>query len=173
MVSVMALAQALPSASSGVDWLYQFTNNLTNLTTQNGGALTQFGLIGAELHLSVCSHQHGRELEYQQHDVPASSRAAARRRPRELPLAADYLLAAAQLLGESVPRRELRDQSLLLLHRPSDGRRLRSELARQPAAAPQDGRRQHVHAVLYGAGRRSSAISSCRSCSGWRPPSSS
>jgi len=27
-----------------VDWLYQFTNNLTNLTTQNGGALTQFGL---------------------------------------------------------------------------------------------------------------------------------
>jgi type IV secretion system protein VirB6 len=41
----MALAQALPTASSGVDWLYQFTNNLTNLTTQNGGALTQFGLI--------------------------------------------------------------------------------------------------------------------------------
>ncbi len=40
----MLLAQALPSASSGVDWLYQFTNNLTNLTTQNGGALTQLGL---------------------------------------------------------------------------------------------------------------------------------
>jgi hypothetical protein len=38
------LAQALPSASSGVDWLYQFTNNLTNLTTQNGGVLTQLGL---------------------------------------------------------------------------------------------------------------------------------
>ena len=45
MVSVALLAQALPSASSGVDWLYQFANNLTNLTTQNGGALTQFGLI--------------------------------------------------------------------------------------------------------------------------------
>lgn len=44
MVSVALLAQALPSASSGVDWLYQFTNNLTNLTTQNGGALTQLGL---------------------------------------------------------------------------------------------------------------------------------
>lgn len=44
MNSVTLLAQALPSASSGVDWLYQFTNNLTNLTTQNGGALTQFGL---------------------------------------------------------------------------------------------------------------------------------
>jgi hypothetical protein len=38
------LAQALPTASSGVDWLYQFTNNLTNLTTQNGGALTQLGM---------------------------------------------------------------------------------------------------------------------------------
>ena len=44
MVSPLLLAQALPSASSGVDWLYQFTNNLTNLTTQNGGALTQLGL---------------------------------------------------------------------------------------------------------------------------------
>ena len=45
MGSPVLLAQALPSASSGVDWLYQFTNNLTNLTTQNGGALTQLGLI--------------------------------------------------------------------------------------------------------------------------------
>lgn len=45
MASVMALAQALPPTSSGVDWLYQFTNNLTNLTTQNGVALTQFGAV--------------------------------------------------------------------------------------------------------------------------------
>ena len=44
MASIVLLAQALPSSSSGVDWLYQFTNNLTNLTTQNGGALTQLGL---------------------------------------------------------------------------------------------------------------------------------
>jgi hypothetical protein len=44
MASIAMLAQALPTASSGVDWLYQFTNNLTNLTTQNGGALTQLGL---------------------------------------------------------------------------------------------------------------------------------
>lgn len=44
MVSIAVLAQALPSTSSGVDWMYQFTNNLTNLTTQNGGALTQFGV---------------------------------------------------------------------------------------------------------------------------------
>ncbi len=44
MSSIVLLAQALPSASSGVDWLHQFTNNLTNLTTQNGGALTQLGM---------------------------------------------------------------------------------------------------------------------------------
>jgi type IV secretion system protein VirB6 len=44
MTAVLVLAQALPSTSSGMDWLYQFTNNLTNLTTQNGGALTQLGL---------------------------------------------------------------------------------------------------------------------------------
>ena len=44
MSSIVLLAQTLPSASSGVDWLYQFTNNLTNLTTQNGGALTQLGM---------------------------------------------------------------------------------------------------------------------------------
>lgn len=43
MSAVIVLAQALPSASSGMDWLYQFTNSLTNLTTQNGGALTQLG----------------------------------------------------------------------------------------------------------------------------------
>src|SRR5271163_2560275 len=44
MPEIALLAQALPSASPGVNWLYQFTNNLTNLTTQNGGALTQLGL---------------------------------------------------------------------------------------------------------------------------------
>ena len=44
MIPVALLAQTLLSTSSGVDWLYQFANNLTNLTTQNGGALTQLGL---------------------------------------------------------------------------------------------------------------------------------
>ena len=44
MASMILLAQAMPTTSSGVDWLYQFTNNLTNLTTQNGGVLVQFGL---------------------------------------------------------------------------------------------------------------------------------
>jgi len=44
MASIAMLAQGLPTTGTGVDWLYQFTNNLTNLTTQNGGALTQLGL---------------------------------------------------------------------------------------------------------------------------------
>ena len=43
-MSMVILAQAVPSASAGMNWLYQFTNNLTNLTTQNGGALTQLGV---------------------------------------------------------------------------------------------------------------------------------
>jgi TrbL/VirB6 plasmid conjugal transfer protein len=41
-MSIAILAQFVPSA--GMNWLYQFTNNLTNLTTQNGGALTQLGV---------------------------------------------------------------------------------------------------------------------------------
>jgi hypothetical protein len=32
------------TAAPGVDWLYQFTNNLTNLTTQNGDALSSVGM---------------------------------------------------------------------------------------------------------------------------------
>lgn len=43
-MSIAVLAQAVPSASAGMNWLYQFSNNLTNLTTQNGGALTQLGV---------------------------------------------------------------------------------------------------------------------------------
>lgn len=38
------LAQGLPVPNNGMNWLYQFTNNLTNLTTQNGNALTQIGM---------------------------------------------------------------------------------------------------------------------------------
>ena len=33
------------SGNAGVDWLYEFSNNLTNLTTQNGDALTHVGLV--------------------------------------------------------------------------------------------------------------------------------
>ena len=44
-MSIAVLAQAVPTASAGMNWLYQFTNNLTNLTTQNGGALTQLGVV--------------------------------------------------------------------------------------------------------------------------------
>src|SRR6201996_2924212 len=43
-MSIAVLAQAMPTASAGMNWLYQFTNNLSNLTTQNGGALTQLGV---------------------------------------------------------------------------------------------------------------------------------
>ena len=38
--AIYLLAQGLP----GTDWFYQFTNNLTALTTANGNALTSFGL---------------------------------------------------------------------------------------------------------------------------------
>ena len=44
----MVFAAAPPPGSSGnagVDWLYEFSNNLTNLTTQNGDALTHVGLV--------------------------------------------------------------------------------------------------------------------------------
>ena len=39
-LTLSTLAIAVP----GVDWVYQFTNNLTALTTANGGALTALGL---------------------------------------------------------------------------------------------------------------------------------
>lgn len=41
-VSLHALA--LLQSSTGVDWLSVFAQNLTNLTTQNGGVLTAFGM---------------------------------------------------------------------------------------------------------------------------------
>ena len=40
ITAMYVLAQGL----AGVDWFYQFTNNLTALTTANGNALTSFGL---------------------------------------------------------------------------------------------------------------------------------
>jgi len=43
--STVALAFALPGPNPSLDWLYQFSINLSNLTTQNGGALTQLGLV--------------------------------------------------------------------------------------------------------------------------------
>ncbi len=47
MFASSVAANAAPLGSSGnagVDWLYQFANNLTALTTANGGALTSVGL---------------------------------------------------------------------------------------------------------------------------------
>lgn len=91
MVSPILLAQALPTASSGVDWLYQFTNNLTNLTTQNGGALTAFGLteLSAIALFTLISM-------------------VINRRSDELYAPADSLLSPAELLGQSISRSEFR-----------------------------------------------------------------
>jgi hypothetical protein len=40
----LSVAALVLQAPAGVDWLAVFTDNLTNLTTQNGGALTAFGM---------------------------------------------------------------------------------------------------------------------------------
>ena len=42
--SIALLAQALPGPNPSLNWLYQFSANLSNLTTQQGGALTQLGM---------------------------------------------------------------------------------------------------------------------------------
>jgi len=42
---VAFIFQAVTTTDSGVNWLYEFTNNLSNLTTQNGGALTHLGMV--------------------------------------------------------------------------------------------------------------------------------
>jgi len=85
MVSPVVLAQALPSASSGVDWLYQFTNNLTNLTTQNGGALTQLGLTELScislftlISMVINWNTSGMTLRFHTHPVQAGDAAAFR-----------------------------------------------------------------------------------------------
>jgi TrbL/VirB6 plasmid conjugal transfer protein len=43
-LSLASSAFFLQTSAPGVDWLYQFTNNLTNLTTQNGDALSSVGM---------------------------------------------------------------------------------------------------------------------------------
>ena len=74
MASIVLLAQALPTASSGVDWLYQFTNNLTNVTTQNGGVADAVWTDGAKLYRSLYFGEHVGELEYHRHDFPTAPR---------------------------------------------------------------------------------------------------
>ena len=44
MIAHLPLTAIAMLAVPSMDWVYQFTNNLTNLTTQNGGALTAIGL---------------------------------------------------------------------------------------------------------------------------------
>ena len=48
----------------GTDWLYQFTNNLTALTTANGGALTSFGLTLLSFIAFMQLSQDGRQLQH-------------------------------------------------------------------------------------------------------------
>ena len=43
-ITATLAAFALQSSAGGTDWLSVFTQNLTNLTTQNGDALTSFGM---------------------------------------------------------------------------------------------------------------------------------
>ena len=100
-----------------------------------------------ELHRPVHAHQHGHQLEHLGHDAALPYAPGPRRRSDALPVAADRLLPAHQLLGQSAPRRELRPQPFLQLYRPGDGRGFRPEFARQSAPAFEDSRRQHVHAV--------------------------
>lgn len=63
----------------------------------------------------------GRELEHHEHDPPVPRCTRSCRRFGELPAPAHRVLPARKLLGEPVPRRELRHQSLLQLHRASNG----------------------------------------------------
>ncbi len=67
-MSIAIVAQFVPSA--GMNWLYQFTNNLTNLTTQNGGALTQLGVTELSCDRVLQAGEHGRELEHECYDAP-------------------------------------------------------------------------------------------------------
>lgn len=43
--SITVLAQVIPPVNPNLSWLYQFSANLSNLTSQNGGALTQLGMV--------------------------------------------------------------------------------------------------------------------------------
>jgi type IV secretion system protein VirB6 len=44
MITPASFSSALALSTSSVDWLTIFSNNLTNLTTQNGDALTSIGI---------------------------------------------------------------------------------------------------------------------------------
>ena len=129
MASIVLLAQALPTASSGVDWLYQFTNNLTNLTTQNGGALTQFGMtelscIALFMLVSMVVNWSTSTMTFRLHHHPVQA--------GDLTKFLLRLILCCLLESYWVnpfPWSELWDQPLLLLHRPGDGRSLRPKLA--------------------------------------------
>ena len=99
MISPTLLAQALPSTSSGVDWLYQFTNNLTNLTTQNGGALTQLGLTELSCIALFTLISMVINWNTSSDDVALPSAPGSRGRSDALPAAAHRLLPARSTTG--------------------------------------------------------------------------
>ena len=136
MVSTVLLAQSMPSASSGVDWLYQFTNNLTNLTTQNGGALTQLGLT--EMSCIALFTLISMVVNWQHHDDATVSPAPGTgRRSHQLLMRLIICCLLENYWVNPFPG-AVRHQPLLLLHRPDDGRRLRSEFSRLSVATAQN-----------------------------------
>ncbi len=99
-----------------VDWLAQFTQDLTNLTTQNGGALSNFGmilltfiatmiLIGIAVRMSSWSVHFGGHRTVSLDEL------------RTFLFRFLFCLVRGALLGEQSPRCELRLQSHVLLHR--------------------------------------------------------
>ena len=150
MASIVLLAQALPSTSSGVDWLYQFTNNLTNLTTQNGGALTQLGMtelacISFFMLVSMVINWQTSTMTFRLHHHPIQAGD-----PNQILAPAHHLLSLGDLLGQSVPWCELRYHPLLFLHRTGNGCGVRPKLARLAAPIAENRRRQHRHAGDHG-----------------------
>ena len=149
MSSIVLLAQALPSASSGVDWLYQFTNNLTNLTTQNGGALTQLGMtelacISFFMLVSMVVNWQTSTMTFRLHHHPIQAGDLTK-----FLLQLIICCLSGDLLGKSVPRRELRHQPLLFLHRPGDGCGLRSKLSGLAPSVAQNCRRPDANAIVH------------------------
>ena len=104
MSSIVLLAQALPSASSGVDWLYQFTNNLDQPddTEWRGSHAAWDDRIS--LHFFLHARKHGCELADLDDDVSSASSPDSSGRSDQVSAPAHHLLPPGDLLGQSVPR---------------------------------------------------------------------
>ena len=93
-----------------VDWLAQFTQDLTNLTTQNGGALSNFGMILLTFIATMILIGIAVRMSSWSVHVGAAN----------LSIPLPFLPRGRTLLGEQSARRELRFQSHVLLHRRRD-----------------------------------------------------